>query len=168
MRLKIICIGNALHGNDGIGHAVYRALRQLTLPDSVEIIDGGIGGFTLIPLFNNCERVLLIDAVADSEHAIRDDVFVIENACHYLNRTSQITSEHGGDIHSLLTLMPVYINPPPRVDLLCIVMPAAHYFKYTDVSLFSDCVEQVCKRVFRYLIQVTEPGYSAMKKENSR
>lgn len=168
MRLKVICIGNALHSSDGVGHAVFQGLRHLRLPDSVEIIDGGTGGFTLLPLFKNCDRVLIIDAVADSKHANRDDVFVIENACHYLNKSPQVSSEHGGNICSVLTLLPVYISPSPRVDLLCMVMPPPHYFNQPDASLFSDCVERACKRVYRYLIEVTDSSKPSIEKENIR
>ncbi len=41
------------------------ALEQRTLPDDVECLDGGTGGFTLLEPLENAGHIILIDAAAD-------------------------------------------------------------------------------------------------------
>lgn len=60
---RVICLGNPLMGDDGIGPAVYDRLRQLPLPGKVELIDGGTAGLALLDLFADAGRVILVDAV---------------------------------------------------------------------------------------------------------
>ncbi|KXF80604.1 hydrogenase maturation protease [Enterovibrio coralii] len=60
--LRILCFGNSLHSDDGIGSAVALRLRYAGLPESVEVFDVGITGLNAMPLFQNCERVLIVDA----------------------------------------------------------------------------------------------------------
>jgi hydrogenase maturation protease len=61
--IRIIGVGNPLMGDDGIGIAAVERLEDMTLPDGVEVIDGGTGGLTLLQLMDGARAVLLIDAV---------------------------------------------------------------------------------------------------------
>ena len=40
--------GNVLMGDEGVGVQVVRALEKHTLPEHVECLDGGTGGFILL------------------------------------------------------------------------------------------------------------------------
>jgi len=60
---RIICLGNPLMGDDGAGLAVYEALRQLPLPEDVELVEAGTIGLGLLHLLEGVGRVYLIDAV---------------------------------------------------------------------------------------------------------
>ncbi|HVE55892.1 MAG TPA: hydrogenase maturation protease [Pyrinomonadaceae bacterium] len=64
-KVLILGIGNILMGDEGIGVAVVRALEKTVLPESVECLDGGTGGFVLLEPMQNAERVILIDATID-------------------------------------------------------------------------------------------------------
>ncbi len=61
----VLGLGNVLMGDEGIGVHVVRALEQRTLPDDVECLDGGTGGFTLLEPLENAGHIILIDAAAD-------------------------------------------------------------------------------------------------------
>lgn len=63
MNIKIIGCGNIIAGNDGIGIRVIQELKSLTLPDYVELIEGGINGLDLLEYFMDTDRVIIIDAV---------------------------------------------------------------------------------------------------------
>jgi hydrogenase maturation protease len=52
-------------GDEGVGVAVVRALEKHTLPEGVECLDGGTGGFTLLEPLQGADRIVLIDAAAD-------------------------------------------------------------------------------------------------------
>lgn len=64
MKNHIICIGNRLVAGDGHGLAVHDRLREMALPDTVEVVEGGLAGLNLLPLLEKGGRVVFVDAVA--------------------------------------------------------------------------------------------------------
>jgi len=60
MKVRVIACGNPYMGNDGVGPAVMEQLAA-DHPE-IDIIDGGLGGFGLIPLMEGCDRVVIVDA----------------------------------------------------------------------------------------------------------
>ncbi|MBU7032574.1 MAG: hydrogenase maturation protease [Theionarchaea archaeon] len=59
--LAIITVGNEYMGDDGAGPAVFKALSAFSLPDHVELIDGGTGGMTILHIIRKYESVILVD-----------------------------------------------------------------------------------------------------------
>lgn len=59
---RIIGIGNPLMADDGIGIKIIHELQKQELPKNVELIDGGCGGFKLLPLFTDCQQLIIVDA----------------------------------------------------------------------------------------------------------
>jgi len=63
LNIAVFGIGNILLSDDGVGvHAVNKLSSEYQFPGNVELIDGGTKGLDLLPLFENRERVLIIDA----------------------------------------------------------------------------------------------------------
>lgn len=63
MNIAVFGIGNILLSDDGVGvHIINRLRDEYELPGSVELIDGGTKGLDLLPLFENRDKVLFIDA----------------------------------------------------------------------------------------------------------
>jgi hydrogenase maturation protease len=61
----ILGLGNVIMGDEGVGVHVVRALEKHKLPDNVECLDGGTGGFILLEPLQNADHIMLIDAAAD-------------------------------------------------------------------------------------------------------
>ena len=61
--VRIIGVGNPLMGDDGVGIAVAERLAGSTLPEGIEVVDGGTGGLTLLSLMEGAAAVVLVDAV---------------------------------------------------------------------------------------------------------
>jgi hydrogenase maturation protease len=61
----ILGLGNILMGDEGVGVHVIRALEKRDLPDGVQCLDGGTGGFILLEPLECAERIILIDAADD-------------------------------------------------------------------------------------------------------
>jgi hydrogenase maturation protease len=60
----VIGLGNPIMGDDGFGLAVMQRLQAMyDVPATVELIDGGTWGLTLLPIFESAERILLLDAI---------------------------------------------------------------------------------------------------------
>ncbi|NOQ66097.1 MAG: HyaD/HybD family hydrogenase maturation endopeptidase [Desulfobacterales bacterium] len=63
MNIAVFGIGNLLLSDDGVGvQVLHRLIKEYEFPDHVEFIDGGTKGLDLLPLFENRDKVLIIDA----------------------------------------------------------------------------------------------------------
>ena len=62
----ILGVGNVLMGDEGVGVHVVRQVQSHALPEHVECLDGGTGGFILLEPMQEAERIVLIDASADA------------------------------------------------------------------------------------------------------
>ena len=69
VKVLVLGLGNVLMADEGIGVHVVRALEKHTLPEGVECLDGGTGGFVLLEPMQNADRVILIDAADDGNPA---------------------------------------------------------------------------------------------------
>lgn len=61
-KVLVIGIGNLLLQDEGVGIHIARELQKENLPGGVEVIDGGAGGFDLLPHFSRAEKIIIIDA----------------------------------------------------------------------------------------------------------
>ena len=61
-RTLVIGCGNPFMGNDGVGLRVIEALEQQR-PD-IPTSEGGVGGLGLIPMMENHDRVIIVDAMS--------------------------------------------------------------------------------------------------------
>ena len=61
----VLGLGNVIMGDEGIGVHVIRAIEKQELPEGVECLDGGTGGFVLLEPMQSAGHVVLIDAAAD-------------------------------------------------------------------------------------------------------
>jgi hydrogenase maturation protease len=52
-------------GDEGVGVHVARRLEQESLPDHVDVMDGGTGGLHLLEPLQQADTVVLIDATVD-------------------------------------------------------------------------------------------------------
>jgi hydrogenase maturation protease len=55
---RVICFGNAWHGDDGFGHHVFRRLEG-----RVPAVDAGTAGLNALPHFEGCTKAVIVDAV---------------------------------------------------------------------------------------------------------
>jgi hydrogenase maturation protease len=63
LNIAVFGIGNILLSDDGVGvHVINRLKKDYDFPQGIELIDGGTKGLDLLPLFENRDRVLIVDA----------------------------------------------------------------------------------------------------------
>jgi hydrogenase maturation protease len=58
-----LAVGNPIMGDDAIGITLLEAVRAAR-PDAAAYVDGGTGGMELIPVVQEAEKLLILDAVA--------------------------------------------------------------------------------------------------------
>jgi hydrogenase maturation protease len=97
----IIGLGNPLMGDDGFGLAALTHLQETWTLDRVEMIDGGTWGMSLLPLIEDAERLIVLDAI--EANAAPGDVVILERdqLPIYLNR---ILSPHQIDLRDVLAV----------------------------------------------------------------
>lgn len=61
MRVRILCFGSLLAGDDGFGVHVHARLRAC-MPQ-IEVMDAGLMGMSALSLFEDCDHVIVVDAL---------------------------------------------------------------------------------------------------------
>jgi len=65
--ILILGIGNILLKDEGVGVHVVNKLKEMSLPEDVELLDGGTAGLDLVDFIANRKKVIVIDAVNTGE-----------------------------------------------------------------------------------------------------
>jgi hydrogenase maturation protease len=65
--MLIMGVGNYLMGDEGIGVHVIQEMVKKQLPDYVDILDGGTGGFLLLNCFEAYPIIIFVDATMDGK-----------------------------------------------------------------------------------------------------
>ncbi len=68
-RTLVLGIGNVLMGDEGVGVEVVRLLQRCSLPEGVEVVDGGTGSFTLLEPMGRASRIVMVDAALEGGDA---------------------------------------------------------------------------------------------------
>ncbi len=63
----LLGVGNYLMGDEGIGVHLIQEIAQLKLPENVDILDGGTGGFLLLNCFEAYKNIIFVDATMDGK-----------------------------------------------------------------------------------------------------
>lgn len=63
----VLGIGNYLMGDEGVGVHFINRIAKTQFPEDTSFIDGGTGGFTLIPYIENHKKVIIVDATMDNK-----------------------------------------------------------------------------------------------------
>ena len=61
--LLVMAVGNILRMDDGFADAVLNRLAELDLPETVELFDAGTSAIDLMEVFNDRDKLIVIDAV---------------------------------------------------------------------------------------------------------
>lgn len=66
-KILVLGIGNYLMGDEGVGVHIVQRMEKMDLPDYVEVLDGGTGGFFLMSVFDDYGKVIFLDATMDGK-----------------------------------------------------------------------------------------------------
>ncbi|MGN7808663.1 HyaD/HybD family hydrogenase maturation endopeptidase [Flavobacterium sp. 22076] len=65
--ILVLGIGNYLMGDEGVGVHFINRIDKAQFPEGISFIDGGTGGFTLIPYIESHQKVIIVDATMDGK-----------------------------------------------------------------------------------------------------
>lgn len=66
--ILILGVGNYLLGDEGVGVHFIKYLENENLPDGVHVLDGGTGGYYLVPYIESYSAVIMVDATIDGKN----------------------------------------------------------------------------------------------------
>ena len=67
--ILVMGVGNYLMGDEGIGVHVVQHMEKMDLPDYLDVLDGGTGGFLLMNYFDEYPNIIFVDATMDGKPA---------------------------------------------------------------------------------------------------
>ncbi len=109
-KIVVIGIGNLLLMDEGIGVHTINELEKHDLPGSIEIYDGGTGGFKLIDLMHGAARVIFIDAVETGKAPGTVTIFSAEEVHSIYNKKKY--SLHDTNLMEIIKMAEILGNPP--------------------------------------------------------
>lgn len=101
-RVHIVCFGNLLQGDDGLGIHVFQRLRGHPWPADVACFDAGLSGLGALAHFEGCERVIVVDALEFRGH---------EGQVHRFGLDAVDAPVHGFSAHELDVTHLVHVLP---------------------------------------------------------
>ena len=124
----IICIGNRLIELDSHGPKVYDYLNSHSLPEDVELIDGGLSVLNLLGLINGVDNLIFVDSIKGYDSA---ENVIIMDINEIINLTDCSTLNHASGLLYLLNVIPeLYKSSQPLVSLVGIQgAPNQHLIK---------------------------------------
>jgi hydrogenase maturation protease len=118
--IGILGVGNTIVGDEGFGvHAVSYLDRNFVFPDNVRLQDGGTAGIFLSPFLEECDRVIVIDAV---------DIDAEPGSLHYYSsedvkagKISTRMSPHQLGLLEVLEICKLRDAAPQHLEFYCVV-----------------------------------------------
>lgn len=115
-RVVVLCIGNPMCGDDGVGTKVACELEGWQLPDGVEVIDGGTGGLLLLDLISRGDVLIVVDAMRGKEKQEVGTITRIEAADLLSDMTRHAAvSLHGGSFAQAWGFAKILGRPLPSL-----------------------------------------------------
>ena len=115
--VHVLCFGNPWHGDDGFGLHVLRRLReQRGLPPQVRTFDAGTAGLNALPLFEECAKAVLVDAVRTGADIGQLHLLRLNDRFPTMNQQAM----HGAGVEHLLAALPAAFanGTVPRLVLI--------------------------------------------------
>ncbi len=146
-KILILGIGNLLLQDEGIGIHTIDYLKNKTLPNHVELLDGGTGGFHLLELFQRYNQIIIIDATLDQNEP--GTVRLIEPK--YSTDYPKSLSAHDIGLKDLVESA-MLLGNSPKVYLIVV---SINNFQELGIGI-SEVLEQTFEAIYGYIRKIVE------------
>ena len=126
-RITILGLGNILLSDEGFGvHFVRHIENKYSMPENIEIIDGGVMGYVLLDIFDRSDVMIVIDCIKlDDEPG---SIFRFTNE-EFLTKIPPPTSAHEVKFADVMIKAEMMADLPDMI-FLCIIPK-----QYKDMDL---------------------------------
>lgn len=143
-RRHIVCFGNPLHGDDGLGPAVYERLAERPLPDDVRVSDAGTAGPAAMALFDGYDRIVVVDASRPAGRPGR-----VWRPTREAILAEATASGHGVGVGHLLRCLEVTLDPLPAIDFVAVEAEVVEPFRLGLSASVARAVDTVIDLLHR-------------------
>ena len=146
-KIVVIGIGNLLLMDEGIGVHAINELEKYDLSRSIEMYDGGTGGFKLIDLMHGAARVIFIDAVETGKTPGAVTTFSPEDVHSIYHKKKY--SLHDTDLMEVIKMTELLDNPP-KIEIVGIQPKTINYGTTLSKELrdsMSDIINTILMRI---------------------
>jgi len=149
--ILILGVGNFLMGDEGVGVHLVQEMVKLNLPDYVDILDGGTGGFLLLNCFEAYKTVIFVDATMDGQEE---------------GTISLIRPKFASDFPSALSVHDVGLKDMIEAVYLMDAKPDIHLFTISINEIapmtveLSSQVKKAIPETIEKILNLTEKLYS--------
>jgi len=149
--ILVMGVGNYLMGDEGIGVHVIQEMSKLKLPNYIDILDGGTGGFLLLNCFEVYPTIIFVDATMDSKPA---------------GTISLIKPKFASDFPSALSVHDVGLKDMIEAVYLMEKVPDIHLFTVSIEEInpmtleLSSKVDQAIPEIIEQILKLTKKLYS--------
>jgi hydrogenase maturation protease len=154
-RVVVIGLGNPLMGDDGLGIAVLDELRTgYSLAPEVELVDGGTWGMNLLPVIEDADELILIDAI---DVGATPGTFVRLEHARLPRYLATKISPHQVDLRDVLALAELRGTLPADTVALG-VQPASVELRNSLSDVVGCCVDALARAVVHELARRGHPA----------
>jgi len=141
-RVSILCIGNALHGDDGLGEAVWSRLAEVELPANVRLGLAPFASMAALAGLEDCDRAIVVDALhgfgePGSVHCLPAGAIADED----------LPIGHGAGLGHWLAQLPVWLESVPSIEVIGVEVAQLTAFAPGLSTVVASAVDTVCERV---------------------
>jgi hydrogenase maturation protease len=127
--LHVVCFGNVWQGDDGFGIHVFWRLREMGgWPRPVKVFDAGTAGLSALGYFDDCSKVVLVDAVKTGGRVGRVRRFRLED----FDPPGPELSLHAVGVDHLLMALPVVFGARAMPEVVVIGAEIGEIHPFTD------------------------------------
>ncbi len=120
MKTQILGIGSSVRTDDSVGLHVVNKLKKRGLDQDVVLTTGGTGGIALLDLLEDCDRLIIVDAIITGAEpgAIHHLVLGDLKSCTPFN----LTSTHGLGLLEVFGLRESLLDKPmpSKIEILAV------------------------------------------------
>ena len=157
--ITVLGIGNLLMHDDGAGiHAVQKLIKNYSFEPDIRLIDGGTMGSELLPIFEETDKLIIVDAVNFNEEP--GFIGTIENEDILSRLMTKLSMHHLGltDVLSQVKLLDI---EPSQIYLVGI---QPEDLNELTMELSAAVSERMNRMLEVVLLKLKEWGVSAQKK----
>lgn len=148
-KILILGIGNVLLGDEGVGVHTIDYLKTQKMPEFVELLDGGTGGFQLLSVMEEYEKIIMIDATLDDEEPGTLNLIEPKFASDF----PRALSSHDIGLRDLVETASL-LGHLPKIYLITISIKELDDIKMTLSEKIEKSIPKVHKKVMNILSQL--------------
>ena len=148
--ILILGIGNVIMGDEGVGVHAIKELEKESLPNNVELLDGGTGGFHLLEYLQKYPTIIMIDATMDSKPA--GTISVIEPK--FASDFPKSLSAHDIGLKDLIESVAL-LGSIPKIYLITVTIDEIQSMEMELSQKITDAIPRVISKVTELISSIS-------------